>query len=210
MMPPLPRLMAILDRNNASPIPLIEASRIMMEGGIRFIQIREKEMHAVELFSIMEKIAQLGILNRCQVVVNGRADVASCSHSDGVHLPQNGLPIVKAREVVGEGKWVGKSCHTLDEARKAEKEGADYIVFSPVFPSKSKQAQGPIAGLDGLKMVSHEVTIPVYALSGITPDKISDCLKHGAYGVAVFSGFFAEDSLEEKVAEYLFELQLAL
>jgi thiamine-phosphate pyrophosphorylase len=202
--------LAILDRYNAAPIPLIEACRIMMEGGIRFIQIREKEMPAMELFSIMEKIVQLGHLNRCLVVVNGRADVASSSHSDGVHLPQNGLPIANAREILGQGKWIGKSCHTLDEAKEAEKEGADYIVFSPVFPSLSKQARGPVAGLEGLKTVSHAVRIPVFALSGITPEKISDCLRQGAYGVAVFSGFFSEGTLEEKVAEYLFELQLAL
>lgn len=208
--PRLPRLFAILDRNNTSPTPLIEACRIMMENGIRMMQIREKEMSAVELFAIAEKIVKLGNQHRCLVLINGRADVAASTNADGVHLPHSGLPISVARGVVGEGKLVGKSCHTLEEAKTAEKEGADYIMYSPIFPSKSKQVQGPVAGLEGLKAVSKEVNVPVYALSGITPERVSDCLNHGAYGVSVMSGFFTGEPLAEKVAEYLFELQIAL
>jgi thiamine-phosphate pyrophosphorylase len=152
----------------------------MLENGIRLFQLREKDLNSEELFKLAEKLENLLMGYDAHFVVNDRIDIALLTNASGVHLPEKSIPIKKIKDKF-PNLIVGKSCHTLEQAINSEREGADYIYFSPIFdvPNKSK----PV-GLEALKEVCNSVNIPVYALGGITKDKIEDVLKAGAYGIA--------------------------
>ncbi len=152
----------------------------MLDNGIRLFQLREKDLNSEELFKLAEKMEFLLQGYDAHFVVNDRLDIALLTGAVGVHLPERSIPIKKIKEKFPD-IIVGKSCHTLEQAIKAEKEGADYIYFSPIFevPNKSK----PV-GLEKLKEVCQSVKIPVYALGGITKEKIPEVLSTGAFGIA--------------------------
>ncbi|WP_457643347.1 thiamine phosphate synthase [Persephonella sp.] len=152
----------------------------MLDAGIRMFQLREKDLPADELFSLAEKMEKLLHGYDASLFINDRLDVALIVGATGVHLPSKSLPIENIKHKFPQ-IIVGKSCHTIEEAVQAEKEGADYITFSPVFSTPGK---GKPVGLEALKAVVKAVKIPVYALGGITEDRIPDVLATGAYGIA--------------------------
>ncbi len=152
----------------------------MLDSGIRFFQLREKDLSSFELFRYAKLMEKLLKGYDAFFTVNERVDIAVMTGAVGVHLPENSFPISVVKQKFPD-LIVGKSCHSLDSAVEAEKEGADYIFFSPVFESPGK---GKPVGLDKLREVVENINIPVYALGGITEDKIPDVLDTGAYGVA--------------------------
>jgi thiamine-phosphate pyrophosphorylase len=150
--------------------------------GVDMIQVREKDLSAAELFELVSKVLNLAAGTRTRVLVNDRLDVALASAADGVHLPADGLPPNKVRPLT---KILGVSTHTLAEARAAERAGADFIVFGPVFDSPGKN---PV-GLEPLERVVESVAIPVLAIGGITKSNsqsVLDCGAHGIAGIRLF------------------------
>jgi len=152
----------------------------MLDNGIRLFQLREKDLNSEDLYNLAIKLRKILDEYNAHFVVNDRLDIALLSGADGVHLPEKSIPIKVIKEKY-PNLLVGKSCHTIEQAIQSEKEGADYIYFSPIFavPNKAK----PV-GLEKLKEVCQRVKIPVYALGGITEDKIDSVLEAGAYGIA--------------------------
>ncbi|HKF79087.1 MAG TPA: thiamine phosphate synthase [Candidatus Dormibacteraeota bacterium] len=122
------------------------------------------------------------------VLVNARADLAVAVGAAGVHLPERDLPVAAARRLLGGGRLVGRSVHSPAEAVRAEREGADYVVFGPVFASTSHPGREP-AGLAGLARVSAAVAIPVIAIGGIDADRAAACRGAGAAGFAAIAYF---------------------
>lgn len=123
------------------------------------------------------------------VVVNARADLAAATAAAGVHLPELDLPAAAARRLLGPGRLVGRSVHSAAAARVAEAEGADYVVFGPVFPSASHPGRPP-AGLAALGEVAAAVTIPVLAIGGVDAERAAACRAAGAAGFAAI-GYFS-------------------
>jgi thiamine-phosphate pyrophosphorylase len=119
-------------------------------------------------------------------IVNDHADIAKAVDADGVHLGQDDLPVEYGRKVLGEGKLIGISTHSVEQAREAEAAGADYIGFGPLFPTTTKDA-GPHQGVENLRSLRNAVTLPVLAIGGITPDNLAEVMQAGADGVAVIS-----------------------
>ncbi|WP_457641063.1 thiamine phosphate synthase [Persephonella sp.] len=152
----------------------------MLDRGIRFFQLREKDLTSDELFKYAETLEKILRGYDAFFTVNDRTDIAVFTGAVGVHLPEKSVPIEIIKHKFPD-LIVGKSCHSLESAIKAEKEGADYIFFSPIFETPGK---GRPVGLENLKKIVERVNIPVYALGGITEDKIRDVLETGAYGVA--------------------------
>jgi thiamine-phosphate pyrophosphorylase len=153
---------------------------------VEWIQIREKDLGARALFELVEAVINLPNPHASKIIVNTRADVAIAAGAAGVHLPSGSPP---ARIWRRPGFLVGVSCHSLEDVRQAEAEGADYVVFGPVFPPLSKTAGLEPRGLEGLARAAAAVRIPVLALGGVTRENSAACLSAGAAGIAGISLF---------------------
>jgi thiamine-phosphate pyrophosphorylase len=152
-----------------------------------WVQIRDKELPARELVRIV-RVA----MERCsKVLVNSRVDVALAAGAAGVHLSAGSIAPSVWRAITPAGFLIGVSCHFLNEVVRAESEGADYVVFGPVFAPLSKTSNLSPRGLQELSRVSKAVRIPVLALGGITHENAEDCVAAGAAGIAGISMFRA-------------------
>lgn len=202
---PADRLYVITNRESASsglgPVDaVVEAA---LESGARFFQFRDKERSARESWELGSRLAERWIEAGARFLVNGRADLAACLEADGVHRPGGGLPVDCLREVVGDPALVGASTHDYDELQAAEEAGADFATLSPVYRSPSKPNYGPALGTDTFETLARSVDMPVFALGGITPDRVESCIEAGAYGVAAMSGVMAADAPKAVVRDYL-------
>jgi thiamine-phosphate pyrophosphorylase len=145
-----------------------------LAAGIEMIQIREKELGTRELMRLVRAVLALPNPHGTKILVNSRADVALACGAAGVHLTSDAPPPSAFRPLLA-----GVSCHRVEEVRRAEREGADFVVFGPVFPGK-----GQPVGLEQLGEACRSVRIPVLALGGVTKENAPACLAAGAAGVA--------------------------
>ncbi len=150
--------------------------------GIDFIQVREKDLEARALFELVCHVRDAAAGSATKILVNDRVDVALAAGIDGVHLPGSGVPTTRVRPLV---KTLGRSVHTLDEALQAERDGADYVIFGPIFETPGKK---PV-GLGVLGSVTSAVKIPVLAIGGITLENANDVMSAGAAGIAAIRMF---------------------
>ncbi|MEO8051407.1 MAG: thiamine phosphate synthase [Acidobacteriota bacterium] len=178
----------ITDRRGLPPgIALIDYIGRNLASGIDWIQIRDKDLSARDLFDLTQQVLKLPNPHGSKILVNTRVDVALAAGAAGVHLPA-GSPAPRVwRALTPPGFQIGVSCHTVDEVRGAEDEGADYAVFGPVFAPLSKAADLEPRGIEGLAQAVRAVHIPVLALGGITAANAQDCIQAGAAGVAAIS-----------------------
>jgi len=159
-----------------------------LAAGPDWIQIREKDLTARELFELTRSVLAQPNPRGVKILLNSRIDVALTAGASGAHLPSNSPAPFAWRSITPPGFLLGVSCHSPDEVRAAEEEGADYVLFGPVFAPLSKPAQLPPAGLEGLARAAFAAArIPVLALGGITRANASACLQAGAAGVAGIS-----------------------
>ena len=156
--------------------------------GVDWIQIREKDLGGAQLSVVArEAIAKVG--PSCRIIVNDRLDVACAAGAAGVHLGENSISVRDARSFArdrGMGKdfLIGASVHSLEAAKTAGADGADYILFGPVFATPSKVSFGAPQGLGRLKGICGGLAIPVLAIGGITTQNAAECYRQGAYGMA--------------------------
>ncbi len=154
--------------------------RIREVRGADFVHIRNKELDALDLLKIVCWYVERGH----RTIVNTRTDVAIAGGAAGVHLPSHSLLPSTVRRIVPSGFLIGISCHSREDLLRAQDKGADYAYLSPVFTPLSKADTTPPLGVDGFRHAAEGLTIPVLALGGITPDRIEECLRAGAAGVA--------------------------
>jgi thiamine-phosphate pyrophosphorylase len=168
---------------------VLDAIARNMAAGVDWIQIREKDLSARDLLDLTWRALALPNPAGAKILVNTRVDMALAAGAAGVHLPAGSIPPLLWRTITPPGFLIGMSCHTVDEVRAAAAEGADYVLFGPVFAPLSKGSDLAPRGLDALAEAAGSVNIAVLALGGITRDHIPACLAAGAAGVAGISLF---------------------
>jgi thiamine-phosphate pyrophosphorylase len=157
---------------------------------VQLVQIREKSLSARVLYELTTRAAAIVSGSTTRLLVNDRFDVARSASADGVHLTERSLPASIVREICGEDFLIGVSTHSIETALNARAEGADFIVFGPVFETESKRAFGAPQGLEKLREVTNALQgFPVLAIGGINLDNAAECLRAGASGIAGISLF---------------------
>ncbi len=197
---PLPQTILVADgfANPAIQQRIVEA----VTAGIGWVQLRD---HAADACTFGVAIGDLvrrlrGVDPAVLVSVNTRVEFAG-SGVAGVHLGSRGPSVEDARRMLGPEVWIGYSAHSLADARAAEAAGADYLFFSPIYPTSSKPGVSAV-GLDALAACCASVALPVFALGGVTPERVAACRSAGAYGVAVVSGILGEADVIRAVKRY--------
>lgn len=160
------------------------AVRGALQGGAGIIQLREKQLNDRELVACGRRIREWTREAGALFIMNDRPDLAVLTEADGVHVGQEELSVKDARRIVGPDKLVGVSTHTIEQARQAVLDGADYIGVGPVYPTSTKQFSN-FAGLDFVRQVAAEISLPAYAIGGINLENLAEVLKAGARRVAI-------------------------
>ena len=197
------KLYVITDRQRCTPTPLVDVASELLDVGITAIQLREKDLGDTELIQLAQPIAELCQNYEAKLFINTSTRIAREVGAAGVHLPANAESVETIKARTDDNLYVGCSVHSLDAAQKRETEGADFVTYSPIYPTASKPRYGPAVGVAGLAAVAKAVKLPVFALGGITPERVSECLTAGAFGVAVMSGVMSPTSAGGQAKRYL-------
>jgi len=181
------RLHLLTDTVLQSRYSHVDLTRLAIAGGADTIQLRQKTGTTREMIEVAREMKRVCAAAGVTFIVNDRVDVALAADADGVHLGQDDFPIPLARTLLGEGRVIGGSAGTLEEALKCQSEGADYVGCGPVYPTTSKHDAGPASGLSLLKEVMAHVTLPVIAIGGITAENAPEVMASGIHGIAIIS-----------------------
>lgn len=197
------RLYLVTDRGQAAGGDIERTVARALDGGVRAVQLREKDLDGAALFRLAERFRALTARYGARLLVNGRVDVAAAAGADGVHLGGGALPPAAARKILGPDALIGVSTHDLGELSAACAAGADFATFGPVYPTASKRAYGPPAGVPALAAACAAATIPVFALGGVAAGNVLEVVSAGAHGIALISGIVAAADPRAAAAELL-------
>lgn len=185
---------------------LCTAAEEALKGGVRAIQLREKDLGVRELLDMAYKLRDLTKRHKARLFINDRVDVAIAVEADGVHLGQKSIPAHAAKKVSNK-LVVGVSAHSMEEAVNAERDGADFITFGPVYKTSSKLRYGEPVGIESLRDICSKTNVPVFAIGGIKPEKSREVLDSGAYGIAAISAVFGSKDIKGTAERFLRELR---
>jgi thiamine-phosphate pyrophosphorylase len=175
---------------------------LALKGGVRALQLREKDLDDGELLMMAQKVKLLTDKYNAKLFINERADIAHETGAAGVHLTEASAPVAQVRKSFPD-LLIGASTHSMASALKAESGGADFITFSPIYATPSKKEFGPPQGLSRLQEICREIKIPVLALGGISKDRVTPVLDQGAFGVALISGIWNGPDIQQESIEYM-------
>jgi thiamine-phosphate pyrophosphorylase len=201
-------LYVILDRSVAGSRSLDDLLDLVLAGGGRLVQLREKTMPAVEMLPVARRLAR-----RCReagalFIVNDRADIAVAADAHGLHVGQDDMPAREARALLRPGMVLGVSTHDEDQAGAAVTAGADYVAVGSIFPTTSRVGF-QLVGTHLIRRVRSAVPVPLVAIGGITADNAAEVIRAGADGVAVISAICANRNPEAATRTLLERLRAA-
>ncbi len=188
------RLYLVTDHELMSTPTLEDAVEQAIAGGATLIQLREKDLSSLEFYQTAKRIKQ--ITDRCHVplIINDRADIALAVNAEGVHVGQSDLPAKIVRSMVGEDKIIGVSVSTLEEARRAQADGADYLGVGAMFATGTK-TDAAIVSMEELKQIHKNVKLPIVVIGGINEKTIPSFAGTGIDGIAVVSALIAAKNI---------------
>lgn len=173
-------------------------------GGVTVVQIREKTADTLDFYNLAVKVKEITTKYDVDLIINDRVDVALAIDADGVHVGQSDMPCDVTRKLIGEDKILGVSAATIEEAKKAENDGADYIGTGAVFPTSTKDDAPSITKQDLIDIVK-SINIPVVAIGGITLENASKLKDTGIAGLSVVSAIMGADN-PKKASEKLLNI----
>ncbi|MEI6519376.1 MAG: thiamine phosphate synthase [bacterium] len=197
------RLYLITDQKSLINQDIMKFLSHVAESGVKMVQIREKHLPPSELYNLTVQAVELLRPAGVKVLINDRADIALAAGADGIHITSTGMPVDALRRIMPDNAIIGVSTHTLEEAISAEKGGADFVTYGPIFFTQSKAKLGDPVGIERLKNVSSIVKIPIFALGGININNAADCLSAGAFGLAGIGVFQNSPDLSATVNNFV-------
>ena len=197
------RLTLVTDRTQTRGRDLAALVIACLEAGLPAVQVREKDLPAAELAALCRRLREPSRARGALLIVNDRADVALAVGADAVQRTHASLSVADLRAVADKRLRVGASVHSRADALDAQAQGADWIVFGPVYDTASKRQYGAPQGLARLEAVTRAVSIPVVAIGGITADRVAEVRAAGAHGVGAISAILAADAPADAVRRFL-------
>jgi len=194
------QLYGVLDLSYVVASDIARVAETLVQGDVDLIQLRGKGTSIDQLVDLARELHQITSQASIPLIVNDHAEVAREVPVEGVHVGQEDDSIAVARAKVGRPILVGKSTHGLEQARAAQSEGADYIGFGPIFTTPTKPNYKPI-GLDNIKQVHADVTLPIFCIGGIKIDNVAQLIAAGARRVAIVSGLLRAPDITEYARE---------
>ena len=193
----LPPLYAILDPEQTKDRAPEAVLRDLLEGGAAILQLRVKTMAPSDFFQLAQRARAETRTHGCKLIVNDRVDIALACHADGVHLGQEDLPLLVGRRLMG-AKLVGISTHDIEQAQEAERNGADYIGFGPMFGTTTKDTGYAARGVDMLRKIRAAVKLPIVAIGGINEQNVQQVWQAGAESAAIISDILGTEDIAAK------------
>jgi thiamine-phosphate pyrophosphorylase len=203
-------LYLVTDRHQINSQTLTAVIEEALKAGVKAIQLREKDLPIRSLLDLAYELRKLTRAYDARLLINDRVDLCLAVEADGVHLRADGLPVDRVRSLLGPEKLVAVSTHSVQEAYQAQKRGADFIVLGPIYYTPSKASYGPPVGPAILQTARRAgVTVPIFAIGGITPQRVQEILSAGADGVAVISAILAAQDVRQATQDFTRELAAA-
>ena len=188
-------LYLVTDRELLGERDLAVSIERAIQGGVTLVQLREKSVSTLEFLQLAIRVKEITSRYNVPLIINDRLDIALAVDAEGLHVGQDDLPMLKARELF-PNKLIGVSASTLAEALIAQQQGADYLGVGAVFSTKTK-TDAPEVSLDLLKLIKKSVTIPVVAIGGINRTNLQQVMAMGIDGVSVVSAILAQENILE-------------
>lgn len=202
-------LYVILDPSFLEGVSEVEAAALIIRGGAKVIQWRDKGRDKGEQLPVVREVNRLCAEAGVVSIVNDHVDLALVSGASGVHLGQRDLPLAEARKLMPETAVIGVSTATVEEALLAEREGASYIAVGAIYPTRSKAVTRP-AGLGTLEEVAKAVSVPVVAIGGIDAGNVGPVMEAGADSACVISAVLSEVDVEAAARELSTAIDVAM
>jgi thiamine-phosphate pyrophosphorylase len=200
-------LYLVTDRNQTKGRDLLWILEQALESGVKAVQLREKDLTGRDLFLLAQRTRGLCQKYHAALIINDRVDVALAVDADGVQLGTTSLPLRTARDLLGPHKLLGASTHSLEECHEAERCGADFLLFGPVYFTPSKAIFGAPQGLNTLKQIVENISLPIYAIGGIKAENVEEAKTTGIRGVALISAVISADDPKGAAGKLLLSLR---
>lgn len=195
-------LYLVTDRRHLDGKTLLQATEEALKGGIRSIQLREKDLGTRELLRLAYEMRELTLKYDARLFINDRVDIAIAVDADGVHLGQRSIPPYAVRRLASR-LIVGVSTHNVREAKKAEVDGADFITLGPIFQTPSKIKYGKPLGLETIEAVAKDLSIPIFGIGGVGLDNIKSVLDAGAAGGSMITAIYGAKDIKASALKIL-------
>ena len=189
-------LYLVTDRSILKGRDLFQAVEEAIAGGVTLVQLREKNISSFDFYTIALKMKELVNSYNVPLIINDRLDIALAVDADGLHVGQEDLPPAVARKLLGPEKILGYSVGNPEQARRGERDGADYLGAGTVFPTGSKADTGEPIGPEGLRAIKQAVAIPVVGIGGIEISNLEKVKAAGVDGISLISAILGSNDIE--------------
>jgi thiamine-phosphate pyrophosphorylase len=182
---------------------VLEQVKQALQGGVKIIQIREKELPLPDYIRLASEALRLTRAHDAFLIINDSVEVVKAIGADGLHLGQEDTPITEARKIVGQDVVIGVSVKTVEEAIQAEEGGADYLAVNGIFPTGTKADLGYLPGLEGVTKIRQGTRLPVVGIGGINLQNCRSVIEAGAHGIAVVTAITMSDDIPRTCRSFL-------